>query len=83
VGGSREGRKRTLGSEIQSTRSFVYTLEPARLDAFETAVSLDEIVPAHVDGTIIVAKSDSTAFPEKDDADKKEKEKEKEGGKDD
>lgn len=72
-----------LGSEIQSARAFVYTLEPARLHAFETALTLDEIVPAHVDRAIIVTKSDSTAFPEEDDADEKEKEKEKKGGEDD
>lgn len=72
-----------LGSEIQSAHTFVYTLEPARLHAFETALTLDEIVPAHVDRTIVVTKGDSTAFPEENDADKKEKEKEKKGGKDD
>jgi hypothetical protein len=69
-----------LCSEIQSARAFAYTLEPARLHAFETTLTLDEIVPAHVNRTIIVTKSDSTAFPKEDDADEKEKEKEKKGG---
>jgi hypothetical protein len=72
-----------LGSEIQSARAFVYTLEPARLHTLETAFTLDEIVPAHVNRTIVVTKSDSTAFPEEDDTDEKEKEKEKKGGEDD
>jgi len=83
VGGSGLGRKRTLGSEIHSARTFGYTLEPARLHALETALTLDKIVPAHVDRTIIVTKGDSTAFPKEDDTDEKEKEKEKKGGEDD
>ena len=80
--GSGLGRIRTLRSEIQSAHTFAYALEPARLYAFETALTLDEIVPAHVNRTIVVTKSDSTAFPEEDDADEKEKEKEKKGGED-
>ena len=83
VGGSGLGRKRTLGSEIHSARTVVYTLEPARFHALETTFTLDEIVPAHVDRTIVVTKSDSTAFPEEDDTYEKEKEKEKKGGEDD
>jgi hypothetical protein len=72
-----------LGSEIQSARGFIYTLEPARLHALETALTLDEIVPAHVDRTIVVTKRNSTAFPEEDDTYEKEKEEEKKGGEDD
>ena len=59
-------RKRTFGSQIHSTRTVVYTLEPARLYAVEASLTVDEIVPAHVDGTIGVAKSDSAASPEEE-----------------
>ena len=83
VGGSGLGKKRTLRSEIQSARAFAYTLEPARLHALETALTLDEIVPAHVNRTITITQSNSTAFPKEDNTDEKEKEKEKKGGEDD
>jgi len=61
-----------LGTYIHSTRTVVHTLEPARLHAVEAPLALDEIVSAHVDGTIGVAKSDSAASPEEEDTDEKE-----------
>jgi signal transduction histidine kinase len=65
--------KRTLRSEIQSTRAIVYTLEPARLHAINAALAMDKIVPAHVDRTIVVAKCNSATSSEKEDTNKKEK----------
>lgn len=66
-------RKRTLRSEIQSTRAIVHTLEPARLHAIKAPLALDEIVPAHVDRAIVVTKRNSATSSEEEDADKKEK----------
>jgi hypothetical protein len=66
-------KKRTLCSEIQSARNIVYTLEPARLHAVQPAFTLDEIVPAHVNRTIGIAKGNSAAPPQEDYADKEKK----------
>ena len=65
-------RKRTLRSEIQSTRAIVHTLESARLYAIKAPLSLDQIVPTQVDKTIVVAKGNSAMPSEKEDTDEKE-----------
>jgi len=65
--------ERTFRSEIQSTRAIVHTLEPARLHAIKAPLALDKIVPAHVNGAIVVAKRNPATSSEKEDADKKDK----------
>ena len=77
-----EKRTDTFGTEVCSSNIFGDAIKPARFDAFETAVSLDEIFSAEVNRTIVVSEDDASATTDDKGTYEKRKEKEKKGRKD-
>jgi hypothetical protein len=56
--------KRTSRAEISLTNMFTDTLKPTRLETLEAAVAIDELLPAHIDGTIAVSQHNAASAAE-------------------
>ena len=82
-GERRRRRLCTLGAKIGSTSDVGYALEPARLDAVEAALALDQVLAAHIDGAICIAEGYAASPAKEDDTQEEEQEEEEEGGEDD
>ncbi|KAJ3494673.1 hypothetical protein NLJ89_g10755 [Agrocybe chaxingu] len=77
------GRVRTFGAHIGPSYVVIYFFEPAGLYVLEAAVTLDQLLAGHVDGTIVVSEDDASPATDYERAYEKSEEEEEESGEDD